>query len=171
MGDWLEHYADCRTVVISRYPVSTLPGKEPEMGPIDFEHETICTCDHTAALPRVVRLPAYTRELARIYKSMGMSGQQVLYWIEAELMDHHSGRLFDHNGNLIEIKANARIMDRVWREDERRTILRILDRADGKFTKLLQHRMIPPVRLMVFAFRIHQCRTQGRCAIRAKTTV
>ena len=131
--------------------------------------ETVCTCDFFSAPPRVLRLPAYSRELARIYKSMGMSGQQTLYWIEAELMDYHSGQLFDHDGNLIEIKADSRIMDRVWREDERRTILRILDRADGTYTKLLQHRMIRPVQLMAFAFRIHQCRTQGRCAVRAKS--
>lgn len=134
------------------------------MGPEDFNNETICTCDIHAPNLRVLRQPKYCRDLARFYGALRLSGPSILYWVEAELFDFHEGRLFDFDGNLAEIKANSRIMDRVWREDERRTVLRFMDRANGTFTKLLQHRMVQPIMLLAAARQIHECRTSGKCA-------
>lgn len=87
----------------------------------------------------------------------------MLYWVEAQLFDFHEGKLFDPDGAHLDIKGRPSLTDDVWKEDERRTMLRFIDRAAGEFKNLLQMRMVPSVMLLAFARDIHLCRMNS-CA-------
>lgn len=128
---------------------------------------TICTCDHHAPPLRRLRQTDYCTDLARFYRDLGLSGPETVYWVQAQLFDFHEGRLFDFDGKLVDVKGDASLTDDIWREDERRTMLRFIDRASGEFRNLLQMRMVAPVMLLGFARDIHLCRTAGACAARA----
>lgn len=123
-----------------------------------------CTCDFYAPPLRVLRQPSFCADLAQFYYELGLSGPATLYWIQAQLFDYHSGKLFDHKGKLMDVQIDPEFTDDVWRADERRTILRFLERSHGKFRYLLQMRMVPAVTLLYFAREIYLSRTTENSA-------
>jgi len=129
---------------------------------------SICKCDFKAPPLRVLRQPGYCQDLAQFCEELGLSGVATLYWVEAQLFDHHDGKLFDHNGELMEVRDDPKFTDNIWGEDERRTVRRFLERALKEFTNLLQMRMVKVVTLLGFARSIHNCRTTGKCSCKTE---
>jgi len=133
-------------------------------GYVYVENENTCTHDFKAPALRVLRQPSFVQELAKFYEDLGLSGPATVYWIQEQLFDRHDGKLYDYDSKLLNIDNDPSLTDNVWKEDERRTVLRIRDRANKPFKYLLQKRMIPAVTLMHFAREIYICRTQGKCS-------
>lgn len=125
---------------------------------------TICNSDFYAPPLRVLRQPTFCQGLAKFYDGLGLSGPETIYWLEAQLFDHHSGQLFDLNGKLLAIQTDPSLTDDIYGKDERRSILRFRKRASNTFRYLLQMRMVPIVMFLHFGREIYFSRTSEGCA-------
>lgn len=115
----------------------------------------ICEGDIFAPKLRILRSTAFNHELARFYTNLDLSGDATVDWVLTQVFDHHRGKLFDHDGQLIEIETNPDLTDDIFRIDERRFINRHKARATKRFKYRLQMRVVFPIMMMHFAREIY----------------
>lgn len=130
----------------------------------------ICTCDHYMPPFEAWVKPAYNRDCAAYWTAAGTNASRIYDAVMDELFVHHSGRLFDHHREAIDLFAQNGgndYIDCAFGKDPLRTLRRYLDRARTNRVHRLYKEHYGLVTLLTHARAIRLCRTEGLCVARA----
>lgn len=136
-----------------------------QVGRRDMTIKAKCICNHYSPGLATLRDPALRQALGAYMRAQELPGGGCADWIYDELFLNRSGKLFDYRGCELPIDAERQRerFERIFGEDEARSMLRVLACADRKPKYRLQLRCVFPVMMIWFATRIHLSRTTGLC--------
>ena len=105
----------------------------------------------------VLRSPEYVQELARFYKSLGLSAEGCLNWLILAICHKNSGDFFDHEQVFIDLDQED-ISD-AFGVDTRRTFNLFLKAAEAKPKRLVQKRNVRRMMWLCLAYKSHKAAT------------
>ncbi|MEM1149525.1 MAG: hypothetical protein AAGI03_03075 [Pseudomonadota bacterium] len=107
----------------------------------------------------VLRSPEYVQELARFYRSLGLSAEGCLNWLILAICYHNSGDFFDHDQMFIDL--NHEDILEAFGMDTRRTFNTFLKSAEAKPKRLVQKRNVKRMMWLCLAYKTQQASSVG----------
>lgn len=106
----------------------------------------------------VLRSPEYVQELARFYKSLGLSAEGCLNWLILAIYHHNRGDLFDYQSMFIDLDHED--ISEAFGVDTRRTFNLFLKAAEIKPQRLVQKRNVRRMMWLCIAYKTYKAVTE-----------
>ena len=127
----------------------------------------VCERDFHAPPERILRSPGFCEARARYWLGWQVGIPGILDRLAAELLDHHTGRLFWNGQEIdrlaVDIGTGDDWIDAAFGADPFRDMRNFLERAERGFKNRLCKKLMHRVLLLWFAEQIAECATQGTC--------
>lgn len=123
-----------------------------------------CECNIYTPSLAVFRQKQHVQWIGGNLVSLDMSGDETVDWACNQLLNGHTGSLFDHNGVKQDLRGDTAVFDRYTRNDDLKSfVVRTKRFAVNRRQRRMRADAIDPYTFFDWAIKAHICATFGPC--------